>query len=171
MLIMLAGAEASAEERCKFTFESGTRKRLFLNNSDWTLATFRIAVFEDHHGPSATAKPNCEGLKIVERWGRGFSDTIDRNGRAWGYTVTTLENGDKIYGEWSGTTQTEATADGSTKNVFEGTQVWVGGTGRYQGVRGIERDHSLVEMVMGSQGKLEAKSQQSKHEVEYWFEK
>jgi hypothetical protein len=55
--------------------------------------------------------------------------------------------------------------------TFEGTQVWVGGTGRYQGVRGIERDHSLVEMVMGSQGKLEAKSQQSKHEVEYWFEK
>jgi hypothetical protein len=56
-----------------------------------------IAIFEIRHGPNPNAKPNCEGFKIAEVLGQGFSDSIDRNGRSWGYDTITLDNGDKIY--------------------------------------------------------------------------
>ena len=45
---------------------------------------------------------------------------------------TILENGDKIYSEYSGTTETTAAADGSTKTATDGVATWTGGTGRYQ---------------------------------------
>ena len=108
-------------------------------------------------------KPNCEGLKRVESWDRGYSDYIDRNGRGWGYEVTTLENGDKIFGEFSGTSQTTVAPDGSKKSTYEGTMRWTGGTGKYQGVRGISWVHSLFNPDTGFN--------QTKFEAEYWFEK
>jgi hypothetical protein len=48
-------------------------------------------------------KPNCEGLKRVESWSYGLSDYVGRNGPYRGYMVTTLENGDKTFSEFSGT--------------------------------------------------------------------
>jgi hypothetical protein len=65
---------------------------------------------------SLNATPNCEGLKIlVESSNRGYSDYINGNGRAWGYRVTILENGDKIFSEYFGNSHTTVTADGSKK--------------------------------------------------------
>ena len=47
--------------------------------------------------------------------------------------VTTLENGDKMFSEFSGTSQTHS-QDGSRESTDEGTEVWTGGTGKYKGV-------------------------------------
>ena len=80
-----------------------------------------------------------------------------------GYNVTTLENGDKIFGEWSGTSHTVVAADGSRKGAFVGTVTWTGGTGKYQGVRGIQRDNIVFD--------AEKNLNQSQSEAEYWFEK
>ena len=81
----------------------------------------------------------------------------------WGYDVYTLENGDKIYKEFSGTVQTVVGADGSKKSRYEGTTRWTDGTGKYQGVRGIEWDHVVADLDKGLN--------ESKIEAEYWFEK
>jgi hypothetical protein len=108
-------------------------------------------------------KPNCEGLKRVESWSRAYSDYIDRNGRAWGYSVTRLENGDQIFGELSGTSQTVIAPDGSKKSTYEGTMRWTGGTGKYLGVRGIQWEHGVFNLDTGMT--------QLKAEAEYWFEK
>jgi hypothetical protein len=126
----------------------------------------RIGSFEPHRVYS-DPKPNCEGRKLVEQWSRGYRGLIDRNGRAWGYSVLILDNGDKIHAQFSGTVQTVVVADGSSKSTYEGTATWTGGTGRYQGVRGILRDTGAVEY--SAEG--EAKSAQARSEGEYWFEK
>jgi hypothetical protein len=47
----------------------------------------------------------------------------------------------------------------------------MGGTGRFVGVRGIQPDHNVVELVMSAEGKLEAKTNWGKRNGEYWFEK
>ena len=52
---------------------------------------------------------------------------------------------------------------GSRKSAFVGTVTWTGGTGKYQGVRGIQRDN----IVFNAEKNLN----QSQSEAEYWFEK
>jgi hypothetical protein len=79
-----------------------------------------------------------------------------------------LDNGDKIYQQLSGTVQTQVAADGSTRSVYEGVSIWRGGTGRYQKVQGIQREHGVVEYAPESQ---EARKTENSSDTEYWFEK
>jgi hypothetical protein len=166
---MLTAAPASAEDRCKFSWDASAAEtkypqQLMMDVGD--VPGHKIGAYEQHRTFS-DPKPNCEGRKIVEQWSHGFRDMIDRNGRSWDYAVFTLDNGDKIFAEVSGTVQTEVQPDGSGKTAYEGTQRWVGGTGRYLGVRGIQHDHALIEYTAGG----EAKSAQAHNDAEYWFEK
>jgi hypothetical protein len=90
-------------------------------------------------------QPNCEGLKLVEQWLRGYSDYVDRNGPSWGYAVTMLENGDKIFAEFSSAVQTVVSPDGLHKTEATTVHKWTGGTGKYQGVRGIQRESTVFD--------------------------
>jgi hypothetical protein len=174
LMSLLAAYAAPAQERCKFSYGWGNEgttvpQQLSLDVGD--IPGHTIAIFEIHHGPNPSAKPNCEGFKIAEVLGQGFSDSIERNGRAWGYDTITLDNGDKIYTEWSGTRIAVTGADGSLRTTFSGTTSWTGGTGRYLGVRGFSRDKAETLYVRDSQGKLKATTNNGLKEVEYWFEK
>ena len=104
----------SAQERCKVS-EDGTAAK-----SDYTqqhvldvgdMSGHQSRVFELHRA-YPNDKPNCENLKRTESWTRGYSDYLDRNGRAWGYEVISLENADKIFAEFGGTSLTTVTSDG-----------------------------------------------------------
>jgi len=125
-------------------------------------------VYEIHSVAGPNAKPNCEGLKDKEIWTHGYRDYRDRNGRSWGYSVTILENGDKIYSEYSGVTETTVAPDGSTKTAIETVANWTGGTGRYQTVRGIARNHNLWDWA---KGESKPTSVHGSGDGEYWFEK
>jgi hypothetical protein len=108
-------------------------------------------------------QPNCEGLKLVEQWLRSYSDYVDRNGTSWGYAVTVLENGDKIFAEFSSAVQTVVSPDGSKKTAATAVQKWTGGTGKYLGVRGIQRESMVFDP--------EKNFNETRAEVAYWFEK
>jgi hypothetical protein len=169
-LVLIAGTDAVAEERCKIEWEVSAAdakftQQLMLDVGD--VPGHKIGTFELHRTFSQPPS-TCEGAKVVEQWNHGFRDLINRNGRAWGYSVMTLDNGDKIYQQVSGTVQTQVAEDGSTRSTYEGVSIWRGGTGRYQAIQGIQREHSLVEYAADSQ---EAKKTESRSEVEYWFEK
>ena len=164
-LAAFASPEALAQERCKMTWDTPA------GNAEYTeqhvmdvgdVPGHQIRLFELHRTyPDDQA--NCEGHKRVEQWSRGYSDYIDRNGRAWGYGVTELDNGDKIFLEWSGTSQTVVDDDGSKKSTYTGVAIWKGGTGKYQNVRGIQRDSIVFDP--------EKNFNETRAEVEYWFEK
>ncbi len=164
-IAVLALSDASAQQKCKMSWEAAASdskytQQLALDVGD--IPGHQVRVYEIHR-VFPNAKPNCEGLKFTESWTRGYSDYIDRNGHTWGYTVVTLENGDKIYTEFTGATQTVIAADGSKKSSFEGTARWTGGTGKYKGVQGIELDHAAFN--------LDKRLNELKSEAEYWFEK
>lgn len=121
----------------------------------------QVRILEIHRTPS-NAKPNCEGLKVVESWNRGYSDYININGRAWGYSVSVLESGDKIFSQWSGTSQTVLNPDGTKKSTYTGVYTLIGGTGKYRGIRGMGRDVYLFDPKAGFN--------EGQWEEEYWIE-
>ena len=121
----------------------------------------QVRILEVHRTPS-NAKPNCEGLKLVETWVRGYSDYTNINGRAWGYEVNILESGEKIFGQWSGTTHTTVTSDGSKKSLYTGVTTFVGGTGKYHGIRGMSRVTTLFDPKTGFN--------EVQWEDEYWID-
>jgi len=171
-IVPLLAAPATAQERCKWSADADpgtvTSYPQQLNIDVGDAPGHIIGVFEIHSVFGPNEKPNCEGLKERESWNHGYRDYRDRNGHTWGYTVMILENGDKIYAETSGTTETVTAPDGSTKTMVESVANWTGGTGRYQSVRGFERDHTLVDWA---KGESKPTAIHGSADGEYWFEK
>jgi hypothetical protein len=81
--------------------------------------------------------PMVMGTKVVESWSRGSSDYVNGIGPAQGYDIWVLEDGNKIFSEWRGTSYTEATSTGSRRGTFHGTTRLLGGTGRFATIRGV----------------------------------
>jgi len=163
-LTLLPISQALAQEKCK---RSGTN---LAQDSKYTqqhvidvgdVPGHQVRILELHRTPS-NAQANCEGLKVMEAWSRGYSDYTNLNGRAWGYDVTTLENGDKIFGQWSGTTQTVFNPDGTKRTRYTGVTTFTGGTGKYRGIRGMSRVTSDFDPKTGFN--------QTQWEDEYWLE-
>jgi hypothetical protein len=153
----------SAQERCKVSEEATAAKSKYTQQQVLDVGDVsghQIRVFELHR-TYANDKPNCEHLKRTESFTHGYSDYVDRNGRAWGYEVTSLENGDKIFAEFSGTSQTTVAPDGSKKSTFTGVTLFTGGTGKYQGVRGFLRTSVAFDP--------EKNMNQQQTEGEYWL--
>lgn len=121
----------------------------------------QVRILELRRTPS-NAKPNCEGLKVVESWSRGYSDYTNTNGRAWGYGIDVLEDGDKIFSQWSGTTQSTVSSDGSKKTMYTGVSTLTGGTGKYRGIRGMSRVSSVFDPKTGFN--------ETQWDDEYWIE-
>jgi hypothetical protein len=158
-------SEVSAEERCKVSGGVPAANTTYTQQHVLDVGDVpghQVRIYELHR-TYPNDKPNCEGLKRIESWSRAFSDYIDRNGRSWGYSVTVLENGDKIFSEFSGTSQTAVGADGSKKSAFTGVTRFTGGTGKYQGVRGVMRESTNFD--------LDKNLNQLQSDGEYWFEK
>lgn len=171
-VLPLLAAPCAAQERCKWSSDSDpgnvSSYPQQLNIEVGDAPGHIVGVYEIHTVVGPNAKPNCEGLKDKESWTHGLRDYRDRNGRVSAYTVTTLENGDKIYKELSGTTETTVAPDGSTKTTTESVATWTGGTGHYQTVRGIERGHTAVDWA---KGESKPTSIHGSADGEYWFEK
>ena len=164
-LFSFSPGELAAQEKCKMKWENPAANSKYTEQHVIDVGDVpghQIRIFELHR-TFPNDQPNCEGLKRVDQWNSGYSDYIERNGRAWGYVTTVFENGDKIFGEFSGTSQTVVAADGSKKSTFSGVVVYTGGTGRYQGVRGLERSSSQFDP--------EKNFNQAQSEAEYWLEK
>ena len=156
---------AAAQEHCKISWEVPAANATYTQQHVIDVGDVpghQVRIFEIHR-TYPDDKPNCEGLKRVESWNRGYSDYVDRNGRAFAYQVTVLENGDKIFAEVSTTSQTVVGADGSKKSTAASVVKYTGGTGKYQGVRGLVRESALFDP--------EKNMNQSQDEGEYWFEK
>ena len=171
-IVPLLAAPGAAQERCKWSSDNDpstvTSYPQQLNIDVGDAPGHIVGVYEIHSVAGPNATPNCEGLKDKESWTHGYRDYRDRNGHTWGYTVTILENGDKIYSEYSGTTETTAASDGSTKTTTDTVATWTGGTGRYQTVRGIARGHTAVDWA---KGESKPTTNHGSANGEYWFEK
>lgn len=156
--------DALAQDICKRTIDlnsavSEYTEQHVLDVGD--LAGHQIRIFELHR-TFPDIESNCEDLKQTASVSYGYSDYINRSGRAWGYSVDTFENGDKIYSSFSGTSHTEINEDGVLRSTYTGTTTYTGGTGIYQGIRGNSRAKIIFD--------LEANLNVGEFEMEYWLE-
>lgn len=110
---------------------------------------------------ASSEAPVFNGVKATESSTRGVSDYTDANGRVYGYTIYTLENGDKIFSRYEGVVLTPA--GGKTNANYVST--FVGGTGQFRNIRGVLRGTSVVTFSGGKAGPIE-----TQYEGEYWVE-
>ena len=164
LLAALAFSPVAAQERCRLRWEIQPADTTYTRQHAIDVGDVpghQIRIFEAHRR-FPDDKPNCEGLRRTESWARVASDYVDRNGANSGYLTIVLENGDRIFGRMSGTSQTSTAADGSQRSVATTVTTYTGGTGRYRSVRGIQRE-SIVFDPGRNFNQVEA-------EAEYWFE-
>jgi hypothetical protein len=122
----------------------------------------KVRIFETHrvYPDGALA---FDGVKVVDEWGRGYSDYTDGSGRNWGYQVWNLSNGEKVFARWEATSQTVFGPDGSKKASGISSVMLTGGTGRFANIRGT---------LLGSYSfDPERGMNTNQSEGDYWFER
>ena len=103
-----------------------------------------------------------EGVAVKEQWVRGMSDYTNWSGPATTYSVYVLEDGNKVFMRGTVTSQMTANADGSKALRFSTVENFVGGTGKFVGIRG--QTHSSGSRVPGE------KALTVQTAGEYWIE-
>jgi len=102
------------------------------------------------------------GVLVKESLVRGMSDYINFSGPFTTYTVYTLEDGNKVFSRGTGTSQSSTKADGTQVVKFSFVENFLGGTGKFKGMRG---------QVTGSGERAPvAKTLTSQSSGEYWIE-
>jgi hypothetical protein len=122
----------------------------------------QIRVYEIHYKYNTDA-PVYDGVKVVEAWTRASSDYTDGNGRASGYAVSLLANGDHIFSVVDIISQTKVGPDGSRKTIFTNVARLAGGTGKFKGIRGTLTGSGTTDFKTGTSDTVT--------EGEYWMEK
>lgn len=75
------------------------------------------------------------GVVVKEALSRNMSDLVDGNGPFTYYIVYSMEDGNKVFSRGTGTSQADATVG----NRFVIVENFVGGTGKFKGMRGQVR--------------------------------
>ena len=137
-------------------------QQLFIDVDD--AAGHQVRVMENHRIYPPDNQPLVDGERIVESWGRGFSNYTAGVGPAWGYSTWITDKGSKIFSEYSGSSEAKATETGSKRGTYHGTTRLVGGTGRFAKIRGV-----LVD-VTEFDTDLKTGYNKGNSRGEYWFE-
>ena len=162
--LVFSSGEASAQQKHKFLFKAppGTTKFTqthLMDVGDVPGHQVRIAELQSKYPGEA---PVYDGVKVVEARAVLVSDYIDANGSSFTYSVSTLENGDKIFARTEILAHTTV-VDGARRTSFTSVATLTGGTGRFKGIRGTLRGSGFSDMKTGTSG--------AQTEGEYWFEK
>ncbi len=96
----------------------------------------QVRVFENHRIYAADKQARVAGERIVESFGRGLSNYVIGIGPVFGYLTLVTDKGNKIFLEFSGTSETRPTETGSKRGTYRGTARFVGGTGQFSNIRG-----------------------------------
>jgi hypothetical protein len=110
---------------------------------------------------TATDVPVFNGVRATQTMTRGVSDYTDANGRVFGYSVISLENGDRIFARYEGLVLTATGGQTNANYVLTLT----GGTGAFRNIRGTVRGTSTGSFSGGKVTSIDAQ-----YEGEYWLE-
>jgi hypothetical protein len=119
----------------------------------------RIAEVQSKFGDDA---PVYDGVKVKEARSVLVSDYVAGTGNAFLHTVSSLENGDRIYSHADIMARTTVDADGGRKTSYTSVTRLTGGTGKFRGIRGTLFTTGFSDMKTQTSG--------NQTEGEYWFE-
>lgn len=139
VLLFVFSGLALAQQKYTYTHSTAPQSSRYVQQHKMDVGDIpghQVRILEIH-SKYTRGHPVVSGTKVVETWTRGFSDYINGVGPAHGYDVWVLEDGNKIYAEWSGTTYAKPTSTGSIRGTFNGTFRFTGGTGKFATIRGV----------------------------------
>ncbi len=163
--ILLSIGQAGAQEKHRYFFKTpeGVAKYTQQHVIDvGDVPGHQVRVFELHTKYAGIA-PVYDGVKVAEGWTRGISDYTNGSGHAQQYTVSVMENGDKVFSRAEVLISTAVAADGSRTSKVTNIVTLTGGTGKFKGIRGTLRVSGQTDFKTGTSG--------VETEGEYWFEK
>jgi hypothetical protein len=162
---LIASSDAWAQDKHKYSFKAppGVTKYTQQHAIDvGDVPGHQLRVYELYTKYTGEA-PVYDGVKVVEAWGRGSSDYTNGSGRSTVYTVSLLENGDRIVSTSEVLLHTVSGPDGSRQSRYSSVVTLTGGTGRFKGIRGTLRGTGLTDFKTGTSD--------AQTEGEYWIEK
>jgi hypothetical protein len=136
-----SGTAAWAQEKQKYLFKTPVGVSQYVQQHAIDVGDVpghQVRIYEIHSTYPNEA-PVYDGIKVKEAWTRSVSDYTDGSGKSFGYGVTVLENGDKIFSRTELTTQTSVVAGGSKTTRSYSVTTLTGGTGKFKGIRGTLR--------------------------------
>ena len=155
---------AVAQQRLKYTFSATVPGKYIeqhvLEVGDVPGHQIRVAALNTKYGEEA---PVYDGVKVTESSGWISSDYTNGSGRFIQYLALQMANGDKIYQNMEGQTQTSVAPDGGKKTSYSTVTLIKGGTGKFSTIRGILRGSGVTDFKTGPMN--------NPVEGEYWFEK
>lgn len=158
-------SEGRAQERHKISYNWPAKSTKYTQQHAIDVGDMpghQIRIYELHRiWPKSP--PAFGGVKVKEEVLYGYSDYMDLNGRSSGYYHYVLENGEKIFGRFDGTSQTISNQDGSRKSTFTAVVTLIDGTGKFRGIRGMARYKAIFDP--------KADLNEGQVEGEYWIEK
>jgi hypothetical protein len=101
-----------------------------------------VRVFE-LHGDYKNIDLSYGGAKAKEGWVRGNSDYTNGTGTASNYGIILLEDGNMLFTKEAVLGQATPNPDGSKALEYSFVDTFVGGTGKFKGIRGQLRGNSV----------------------------
>jgi hypothetical protein len=162
--LVVGSGEALAQQKHKYFFKPPPGTTRFtqthlMDVGDVPGHQVRIAEVTSKFGDEA---PVYDGIKVTEVRSILVSDYVAGTGNASLHTVSTLENGDKIYSRADIMARTTIEADGGRKTSYTSVARLTGGTGKFKGIRGTLFTTGFSDMKTQTSG--------TQTEGEYWFE-
>lgn len=121
----------------------------------------QVRVFEIHIDYQ-NSDLSYGGVKVKEGWVRGASDYTNGTGTASNYSVVVLEDGNMLFTKDAVVGHATPNPDGSKALKYSSVSTFIGGTGKFQGIKGQLRVNSI--RVPG------AKTITTEANGEYWIE-
>lgn len=141
-LVFFSGWSASAHEKHVISFTSLAKNATYTQQyaiGVGDVPGHKIRIFELRRMYPENP-PVFLGVQVKEAWRRGYSDYTDLSGPAWGYDNYILENGDKIFLKWVGTSAALGNTGGQKRSEYIGILTITGGTGKFLGIRGMLKE-------------------------------
>lgn len=155
---------AVAQQKMKYIFSAIVQGKYIeqhvLEVGDIPGHQIRVAALNTKYAEDA---PVFDGVKVAESSSWLSSDYINGSGRFLQYSILQMANGDKIYQNIEGQTQTSIASDGGRKTSYSTVTLIKGGTGKFATIRGILRGSGVTDFKTGPTN--------NPVEGEYWFEK
>ena len=164
-LVFFSGSNAQAQEKYAISFTSLAKNATY--TQQYAIAVgdvpgHKIRIFEVRRMYPQNP-PVFEGVPVKEAWRQGYSDYVDVNGPAWGYDNYILENGDRIFLQWVGTSAALGNTGGPKKSEYIGILTITGGTGKFLGIRGMLKENLVFSPDSGFN--------EAQTVGEYWIER
>jgi hypothetical protein len=160
--------QAFAQEKRLFTVSStGTKsqyiQQLAIDVDD--VSGHQVRVYEIKRTFAVGNAPVIDGVKVVDQLIRGWSNYIAGVGPAMGFYTYIMENGEKIFLEFTAATEAKISESGSKRGSSHSTAKIVGGTGHFAKIRG-----TVVEVTEFDSDPANGFNRGTGR-GEYWFEK